>query len=72
MLARGLSAWRKLSRRQRIASPVLWPRYDVPPLLASALDVAGRNVLTECQIDAATKEKGSGSFAVWTGETFPW
>ena len=24
------------------------------------------------KIDAATKEKGSGSFAVWTGETFPW
>ena len=26
----------------------------------------------EWKIDAATKEKGSGSFAVWTGETFPW
>lgn len=72
MLARGLSAWRKLLRRQRIAWPVLWLRYDVPPFLASALDVSGRNILTEYQIDAATKEKGSGSFALWTGETFPW
>ncbi|KAL6716010.1 hypothetical protein ACLMJK_006972 [Lecanora helva] len=32
----------------------------------------GVNVLTKFKIDAATKEKGSGSFAVWTGETFPW
>lgn len=34
--------------------------------------VLERNMLTKWKIDAATKEKGSGSFAMWTGETFPW
>lgn len=31
-----------------------------------------RDSLTALQIDAATKEKGSGKFLGWNGEDFPW
>ena len=68
-LAQKPSAWRKLLPRQRIASPASLLRYALIPCIRPGSYFYG---LTVQKIDAATKEKGSGSFAMWTGETFPW